>query len=60
MMAYTRAAHEYDEEGVNGAGDADHPRGADEKDHAEDVLHARQKDAEQGAQLGLLLLCKFK
>jgi hypothetical protein len=46
------AAGKDDEEAAEGAGSADDPRQSDEEDHAEDVLDAGQKDADQGAHAG--------
>lgn len=51
-FAYHAATGEYDAEPVDDAGRADHPRQSDEQYDAEDVLHARQVDADQRAHPG--------
>ena len=48
------ASKEDDEEALDRAGRADDPGHTDEEDDAEDVLDARQVDAHQGPEIGLL------
>ena len=49
---HASAAHGDEEEGLDDAGRADDPRQTDKQDDAKDVLHAREIDAGQRAQLG--------
>jgi len=50
LRTYTTAADEDDDERLQPAGSADHPDHANEQDHAEDVLDAREIDAEHRAE----------
>lgn len=58
FFTHHTAAGKDDEEAAKGAGGADHPRQSDEEDDAEDVLDARQKDADQGAHAGAGSRCR--
>lgn len=51
-VTHHAATGEHDPESVDDAGRADHPRQPDEQYDAEDVLHARQVDADQRAHPG--------
>ena len=46
LCTYAAAAYEDDDESLEPAGGADHPHHANEQYHAEDVLNAREIDAE--------------
>lgn len=54
---YHRATGQHDAEAIDGARRADHPRQSDEQNDAEDVLHARQVHADQGAHSGRAHFC---
>lgn len=49
---YAGAAHGDEEEGLNDPGRPDDPSETDEQDDAKDVLHAREVDPGESAQLG--------
>lgn len=54
-VTYAGAAHGDEAKSLDDAGRANDPRQTDEEDDAENVLHAREIDAGQGAELGRAL-----